>query len=182
VLQSEGYKAMERVFLRPNAVTRWPLYLRQAKAVLRAGDETFDERKYGFAGLVEALRFGQREGLFRLDRDRQGVLRVYPGQLLQRAEHAGGFASGDAAPVQRELPVEPAVAVEEPIDAGEPADDAAVVAASEPAADVEEAAPAAKASKRRAAAKKPAAKKAAAPRKAAKAAAPKKRAAKKAGA
>ena len=83
---------MERVFLRPGAVTRWPLYLRQAKAVLRAGDEGFDERKYGFAGLVEALRFGQREGLFRLDRDRQGVLRVYPGQLLQRAEGGGAMA------------------------------------------------------------------------------------------
>ena len=90
-LQADGYKAMERVFLKPGAVTRWPLYLRQAKAVLRAGDEGFDERKYGFAGLVEALRFGQREGLFRLDRDRQGVLRVYPGQLLQRAEGGGAM-------------------------------------------------------------------------------------------
>jgi uncharacterized LabA/DUF88 family protein len=178
-LQGEGYKAMERVFLRPNAVTRWPLYLRQAKAVLRAGDETFDERKYGFAGLVEALRFGQREGLFRLDRDRQGVLRVYPGQLLQRAENAGG----DAAPVQRELPVEPATAVGEPNDVVEPIDDTAAVAMSEPVSGVEASAPAAKGSKRRAVAKKPAAKKAAAPKKAAaKAAAPKKRAAKKAGA
>ena len=93
-LQADGYRAMERVFLKPGAVTRWPLYLRQAKAVLRAGDEGFDERKYGFAGLVEALRFGQREGLFRLDRDRQGVLRVYPGQLLQRAEGGGAIAGG----------------------------------------------------------------------------------------
>ena len=97
-LQADGYRAMERVFLKPGAVTRWPLYLRQAKAVLRAGDEGFDERKYGFAGLVEALRFGQREGLFRLDRDRQGVLRVYPGQLLQRAEGGGVMAGTDVAP------------------------------------------------------------------------------------
>jgi uncharacterized LabA/DUF88 family protein len=183
VLQGEGYKAMERVFLRPNAVTRWPLYLRQAKAVLRAGDETFDERKYGFAGLVEALRFGQREGLFRLDRDRQGVLRVYPGQLLQRAEGAGGVGGSEGAPVQRELPVEPVPAAREPIEAGEPVDAGASVAASEPEGDVEASAPAAKGSRRRAAAKKPAAKKAAAPKKAAaKPAAPKKRAAKKAGA
>jgi hypothetical protein len=111
-LQGEGYKAMERVFLRPGAVTRWPLYLRQAKAVLRAGDETFDERRYGFAGLVEALRFGQREGLFRLDRDRQGVLRVYPGQLLQAL--AGGEARRDDAPAdadaQAPLPLAPAPA------------------------------------------------------------------------
>ena len=148
---------MERVFLKPGAVTRWPLYLRQAKAVLRAGDEGFDERKYGFAGLVEALRFGQREGLFRLDRDRQGVLRVYPGQLLQRADGGSLMPGGDVAPAHRE-PVAghtPAPsAAEEPMDdAAEPIEETAPAAAIEAAA-----APAAKASKRRGgAAKKPAA-------------------------
>jgi uncharacterized LabA/DUF88 family protein len=180
-LQGEGYKAMERVFLKPGAVTRWPLYLRQAKAVLRAGDEGFDERKYGFAGLVEALRFGQREGLFRLDRDRQGVLRVYPGQLLQRAD--GSLMPGvDVAPAHREpaasYAAAPPAAVEEPEDVAEPIEEAAPIASIEDAP-----APAAKAPKKRAgAAKKPAAaKKAAAPKaRAAKAAAPKKRAAKKA--
>jgi hypothetical protein len=54
------------------------------KQFIRGADEAFDERKYGFSGMVEALRYAQREGLFRLDRDRQGVLRVYPGPLLQR--------------------------------------------------------------------------------------------------
>ena len=179
-LQGEGYKAMERVFLKPGAVSRWPLYLRQAKAVLRAGDEGFDERKYGFAGLVEALRFGQREGLFRLDRDRQGVLRVYPGQLLQRADGGSLMPGVDVAPAHRE-PVAghtPAPsAAEEPMDdAAEPIEETAPAAAIEAAA-----APAAKASKRRGgAAKKPAAAKKAAPKaRAAKAAPPKKRAAKK---
>jgi hypothetical protein len=159
--------------------------------VLRAGDETFDERKYGFAGLVEALRFGQREGLFRLDRDRQGVLRVYPGQLLQRAEGMGG----DAAPIQRELPVDstpaPVDAGDEPMDTAPQIDEAtsaaATAAAEEVDVDVEASAPAARTAKRRSLAKKPVAKKAAekaaAPKaKAAKAAAPKKRAAKKSGA
>jgi hypothetical protein len=55
------------------------------KQLLRSVDETFDERRYGFQGLVEALRYCQREGLFRLDRDRQGVLRVYPGPALPRS-------------------------------------------------------------------------------------------------
>ncbi len=67
---------------------RWPLYLRQVKQILRSVDESFDERRYGFTGIVEALRYCQREGLFRLDRDRQGVLRVYPGPVLQRASTA----------------------------------------------------------------------------------------------
>jgi hypothetical protein len=86
------------VFERPGAVTRWPLYLRQAKAVLRAGDETFDERRYGFNGLVEALRYGQKEGLFRLDRDRQGVLRVYPGPALPRSVASPTPSSDSATP------------------------------------------------------------------------------------
>ena len=58
------------------------------KQILRSVDENFDERRYGFTGIVEALRYCQREGLFRLDRDRQGVLRVYPGPVLQRASTA----------------------------------------------------------------------------------------------
>jgi uncharacterized LabA/DUF88 family protein len=76
------------VFHRPGIVQRWPLYLRQVKQILRSVDESFDERRYGFTGIVEALRYCQREGLFRLDRDRQGVLRVYPGPVLQRASTA----------------------------------------------------------------------------------------------
>jgi uncharacterized LabA/DUF88 family protein len=76
------------VFHRPGTVQRWPLYLRQVKQILRSVDESFDERRYGFTGIVEALRYCQREGLFRLDRDRQGVLRVYPGPVLQRASTA----------------------------------------------------------------------------------------------
>ena len=175
-LQADGYEAMERVFLKPGAVTRWPLYLRQAKAVLRAGDEGFDERKYGFAGLVEALRFGQREGLFRLDRDRQGVLRVYPGQLLQRAEGGGVMAGADAAPAHRE-PVMAAASrrrprrVDERMDVAEPIEDTPAAASSGAG---EAPAPAAKAAKRRGgAAKKPAAAKKAAPKaRAAKAPAP----------
>ena len=182
-LQADGYRAMERVFLKPGAVTRWPLYLRQAKAVLRAGDEGFDERKYGFAGLVEALRFGQREGLFRLDRDRQGVLRVYPGQLLQRAEGGGVMTGADAGPSHREPIMAAASAPSAPmddwLDVAEPIEDTPAAASSGAG---ETPAPAAKAAKRRGgAAKKPAAAKKAAPKaRAAKAPAARKRTAKKA--
>jgi uncharacterized LabA/DUF88 family protein len=83
--QAEGARFITEVFQRPGIVSRWPLYLRQVKQLLRSVDETFDERRYGFQGLVEVLRYCQREGLFRLDRDRQGVLRVYPGPALPRA-------------------------------------------------------------------------------------------------
>lgn len=79
---AEGYAVIRDIFLRPGIVARWPLYVRQAKQVIRSANEGFDERRYGFNGIVDALRFSQREGLFRLDRDRQGVIRIYPGPLL----------------------------------------------------------------------------------------------------
>ena len=46
---------------------------------------TFDERKFGFASLVDLLRACQREGLFRIERDRQGVMRLFPGNVMQPA-------------------------------------------------------------------------------------------------
>jgi hypothetical protein len=69
---------------------RWPMYLRNVKQILRAADGThFDERRYGFGGLMDLLRACQREGLLRLERDRRGGLRVFQGQaLLQRTSPA----------------------------------------------------------------------------------------------
>ena len=75
----EGFRVLRAAFTRPGMTPRFPMYVRQVKQFIRQVDENFDERKYGFSGMVDALRYGQREGLFRLDRDRQGVVRVYPG-------------------------------------------------------------------------------------------------------
>ena len=61
---------------------RWPMYLRNVKQILRAG--SFDERRYGFGGLMDLLRACQRDGLVRLERDRRGGLRVFQGQALAR--------------------------------------------------------------------------------------------------
>jgi hypothetical protein len=47
-------------------------------------ESSFDERRFGFGGILDLLRACQREGIFRLERDRQGVLRVFPGAVLQR--------------------------------------------------------------------------------------------------
>jgi hypothetical protein len=61
---------------------RWPMYLRNAKQILRAGN--FDERRYGFGGLIELLKACQRDGLVRIERDRRGGLRVFQGSNLVR--------------------------------------------------------------------------------------------------
>jgi hypothetical protein len=85
------------------------------KQFVRQVDDSFDERKFGFTGMVDALRYGQREGLFRLDRDRQGVVRVYPGL---RYPKPGGGAS---------QPSDAAGEHEPAIDHAEPADGEAFV-------------------------------------------------------
>src|SRR5262249_28578263 len=61
---------------------RWPMYLRNVKQILRQhrGDASlaategtgFDERRYGFGGLLDLLRALQRDGFVRLERDRRG--------------------------------------------------------------------------------------------------------------
>jgi hypothetical protein len=94
--------------LRHATNARWPMYVRNVKQLLRAhrgegagaesagaeGDGApgavtpggFDERRYGFGGLMDLLKACQREGLLRVERDRRGGLRVFPGQALQRTE------------------------------------------------------------------------------------------------
>jgi len=55
-----------------------PLYMRHIRQALRAVDRNFDERSYGFHGILDLLHQGQREGWLRLQRDRKGVWRIFP--------------------------------------------------------------------------------------------------------
>jgi uncharacterized LabA/DUF88 family protein len=101
-LQLDGYRVIQDAFARAS-VPRFPLYLRQVKQIIRTADRTFDERRYAFAGLLDALKFCQREGLVRVDRDRQGVVRIWPGPGYPRpaggaSETLDGQAAGIAAP------------------------------------------------------------------------------------
>jgi uncharacterized LabA/DUF88 family protein len=115
---AQARQAIQRAqdtFARATQPPRWPMYVRQVKQYLRAADEGFDERKSGFATIVEFLRACQREGVFRLERDRQGVLRVFPGANLQRPiTQIGTVAEPSEAVAPPELPLgEPADAPEE---------------------------------------------------------------------
>jgi hypothetical protein len=74
------------------------MYVRQAKQFLRTVVEDFDERKYGFASLVDLLRAAGREGVVRIERDRQGAVRVFPGQQMD--------ARGMSSPVIVGLPID----------------------------------------------------------------------------
>jgi len=80
---ADGIREVRRLFQSAQNPPRWPMYIRQAKQFLRNVDSTFEERKFGFTSLVDLLRACQREGLFRIERDRQGVMRLFPGNVMQ---------------------------------------------------------------------------------------------------
>lgn len=54
-----------------------PLYLRHIRHGLRSVEKDFDERRAGFQGLTDLLHAAQREGWLSLQRDRNGVLRMF---------------------------------------------------------------------------------------------------------
>jgi uncharacterized protein (TIGR00288 family) len=78
----DGIRAVQRAINEAATAPRWPMYVRQAKQFLRTSIESFDERKYGFASVVDLLRAAGKEGVLRIERDRQGAVRVFPGPNL----------------------------------------------------------------------------------------------------
>jgi uncharacterized protein (TIGR00288 family) len=78
----DGIRAVQHAIVNASAQPRWPMYVRQAKQFLRSSIDGFDERKYGFASVVDLLRAAGKEGVLRIERDRQGAVRVFPGANL----------------------------------------------------------------------------------------------------
>jgi hypothetical protein len=76
---ADGARAIAAI-LRAATTARWPMYLRNFKQLLRAA--SFDERSYGFMGLMDLLRACEREGLIRVERDRRRGLRLFQGSAL----------------------------------------------------------------------------------------------------
>jgi uncharacterized LabA/DUF88 family protein len=95
----EGINEVRRLFQAAQNPPRWPMYVRQVKQYLRGVDPTFDERKFGFHSLNDLLRACQRDGLFRVERDRQGVLRFFPGNVM-KADEARASAGINAADIE----------------------------------------------------------------------------------
>ena len=91
---------------------RWPMYVRQLKQYLRTADSTFDERRFGFANIMDLLRQLQREGLFRLERDRRGQMRVFPGPALQASSAPAAHAPSAGAEPQEDAFAEPVLDAE----------------------------------------------------------------------
>ena len=80
---AEAGASRARQILAAATGARWPMYLRNVKQILRQADGGFDERRYGFGGLMDLLKALQRDAVVRIERDRRGGLRVFQGQALQ---------------------------------------------------------------------------------------------------
>ncbi|HWI19666.1 MAG TPA: NYN domain-containing protein, partial [Vicinamibacterales bacterium] len=73
----DGVALVRRVLAEAKTQPRWPMYPRQFKQFLRNAQPDFDEKKYG--SIADLMRACQKDGLLRLERDRQGALRVFAG-------------------------------------------------------------------------------------------------------
>jgi hypothetical protein len=88
----DGVALVRRVLTEATTQPRWPMYPRQFKQFLRTAQPDFDERKYG--SIADLMRACQKDGLLRLERDRQGALRVFASGGAPRASvpHGWGVA------------------------------------------------------------------------------------------
>jgi len=93
-------RSIQAAFQNAKKTARWPMYLRNVRQFLKSADAGFDEHHLGFPTIHELVREGQRVGLFRLERDRKGVLRIFPGERI--AGTAADEAGIEAPPLAEE--------------------------------------------------------------------------------
>jgi uncharacterized protein (TIGR00288 family) len=108
-----------------------PLYMRHVLKALRGEQKDFKEQSYGFRSLLDLLHFAERGGVVRLERDRRGVLRIFPtGTPVATARMAEAPALPPEIPlaeapvvdstVIEEAAVEPQALPEAPVEAIQP--------------------------------------------------------------
>ena len=86
----EGVALVRRVLGEVATPPRWPMYPRQFKQFLKTAQPDFEERRYG--SIADLMRACQKDGILRLERDRQGGLRVFAnGATSSRASVPHGW-------------------------------------------------------------------------------------------
>jgi uncharacterized LabA/DUF88 family protein len=88
----DGVALVRRILAEATTSPRWPMYPRQFKQFLRNAQPDFDERRYG--SIADLMRACQKDGLLRLERDRQGALRVFASGGGGRASVPHGWGVG----------------------------------------------------------------------------------------
>jgi uncharacterized LabA/DUF88 family protein len=82
---SEASKVLEESLRDSKVRPHWPMYLRTFKQMLRSLQPPFDERQYGLTSTYDLVRQSHRDGLLRVERNRQGILRIFPGERFPKA-------------------------------------------------------------------------------------------------
>jgi len=85
----DGVALVRRLLTEATTPPRWPMYPRQFKQFLKAAQPDFDERRYGT--IADLMRACQKDGILRLERDRQGGLRVFANGATARATVPHGW-------------------------------------------------------------------------------------------
>jgi uncharacterized protein (TIGR00288 family) len=107
--------ALLELFQQARTRPRWPFYLRGLRQYLRSVDPTFDEHKLGFATFHDLVRQAHRDNLLRVERNRQGILRIFAGEHFPAGPQEGPVpqavlettASEIPPPLISDLPGEP---------------------------------------------------------------------------
>jgi uncharacterized LabA/DUF88 family protein len=82
---SEASKVLEDSLRDSKVRPHWPMYLRTFKQMLRTLQPPFDERQYGLMSTYDLVRQAHRDGLLHVERNRQGILRIFPGERFPKA-------------------------------------------------------------------------------------------------
>src|SRR5262245_60958723 len=127
----DGIRAVQHAFAQASPPPRWPMYVRQAKQFLKARIDGFDERKYGFASVVDVLRAAAKDGVLKLERERHVAFRVVAGPKLTAPQPrveveeppldvAGEVVAEELQTIAAEPIEEPPIVEAQPVEATEP--------------------------------------------------------------
>ena len=99
----DGVALVRKALAEVTTPPRWPMYPRQFKQFLKTVQPDFDERRYG--SIADLMRACQKDGILRLERDRQGALRVFANGATARATvpHGWGLVVNNTPPVVEEV-------------------------------------------------------------------------------
>jgi hypothetical protein len=112
----DGVALVRKALADATTPPRWPMYPRQFKQFLKNAQPDFDERRYG--SINDLMRACQKDGLLRLERDRQGGLRVFGNNGAPRPSvpHGWGLHRGNGGNGHDAVPVD--LAADEPVAEG----------------------------------------------------------------
>jgi hypothetical protein len=82
---SEAIRVLQDQLRESRYKPHWPMYLRTFKQFLRSLQPPFDERQYGLSSTYDLVRQAQKEDLLRVERNRQGILRIFPAEHYPQA-------------------------------------------------------------------------------------------------